>query len=392
MAVRTLAQLKADYAALYAEGQADDAITTARVRGFWLNFFDSVIDDSSILEAAFTGAIDTTQLTDDAVTGAKIASGAVDSDQLAEDSVGVDEIASNAVTSDAIASRAVTGDKIAIDSATQVAVRGLLEALTGNTRLDASAIKNLPSGGGTTYTLTRDDMWDVLGGLTGAVFTRTRLGSQILSGNAGIWHDTGVTIPATGVGRVTFTLGSETYYRLVDYAALHALTHGSLAQTITVATQTIAYTLGSRTVYLGLTSGNGLLYGSPQRVTDTVAVDTLSVGGGGTAPPSPAASYYYGISSDSTFVASEFTLATRNAQNGIAVPEPGANSYLAFAIPSTADDLTYIGTQPAGGNANIIHQMVKVEGPVVLGSVNHKYWRTSAAAIASSIGQTWYVE
>lgn len=59
------------------------------------------------------GAVNTTELADNAVTTVKIADGAVTKAKLATDAVTADKIASGAVGTDAIADKAITGGKIA---------------------------------------------------------------------------------------------------------------------------------------------------------------------------------------------------------------------------------------------------------------------------------------
>jgi len=61
------------------------------------------IDVNTLADTALSGQIDTTQLSDDAVTAAKIAAAAVQSEQIATDAVGSAEIATDAVSVDELA-------------------------------------------------------------------------------------------------------------------------------------------------------------------------------------------------------------------------------------------------------------------------------------------------
>lgn len=93
MAVRTKAQLEAAFAALYADGQADDSITAARIRAFWVDFAESLLDNPAILQGALDAnivtsmlrdsAVERTKIGDDAVTSAKIEDGAVTGPKIA---------------------------------------------------------------------------------------------------------------------------------------------------------------------------------------------------------------------------------------------------------------------------------------------------------------------
>ena len=124
---------------------ADDAITN-----------DKIADDAVNSGQIFDGAVGTNQIADDAVTRAKIGPAAVGSTELGANSVTTGKINNDAVTADKMADNAVSGDVVAADGiglgkiATGAApdIVDALETLTGTNRLNASAIRDLPSGGG----------------------------------------------------------------------------------------------------------------------------------------------------------------------------------------------------------------------------------------------------
>ena len=94
MAVRTKAQLEAAFAAIYADGQDDDSITPARIRAFWVDFAESLLDNPAILQGALdanvvtsmlrNSAVESGKIGDDAVTSAKISDGAVTGVKIAD--------------------------------------------------------------------------------------------------------------------------------------------------------------------------------------------------------------------------------------------------------------------------------------------------------------------
>ena len=79
-------------------------------------------------EVGVTGTVPTARIADTAITTAKIADDAVTSAKIADD--------------------AVTADKLAADAVPASDIKAKLETLTGTNRLEASAIQNIPTGGG----------------------------------------------------------------------------------------------------------------------------------------------------------------------------------------------------------------------------------------------------
>lgn len=113
MAVRTKAQLEAAFAAIYADGQADDAITPARIRAFWVDFAESLLDNPAILQGTLDANVVTSMLRNSAVESGKIGD--------------------DAVVEAKIADGAITGPKIAATAAAQI--RSILQGLAAGQRL-----------------------------------------------------------------------------------------------------------------------------------------------------------------------------------------------------------------------------------------------------------------
>lgn len=89
------------------------------------------------------GAVDTTELADNAVTTIKIADNVVTTAKINDDAITADKIADNAVTTTAIADKAVTGDKIA-DST--IGLANLSDEVKTSLGAADSAIKDIVSG------------------------------------------------------------------------------------------------------------------------------------------------------------------------------------------------------------------------------------------------------
>ena len=288
MAVRTLAQLKAAYAGLYADGQDDGAITPARIRAFWLDFLDSVLDDPAVLQGALDANIVTSMLRNSAVESGKIGD--------------------DAVTTAKISDGAVTGVKLAHTAGPRLVE--ILESLGQGNRLSADFIDDLD-------------------------------------------------VPAAW--------------------ALASGGSGRIPQARASATSVVSVTLSGSTVTVRTRGGA------------TTTFDLPSGGSGGTTPAQPA-TFYYGLSPDATFVAGEYTAVptSTNPRNGVLVPAPAVNSYLAFAVPDTHPDLTYISPNHATGD-NQFNTFDRIAGTITLGGVAHKSYRTDTIGYPASIGREWYV-
>jgi len=81
------------------------------------SFYDQ---NGKVLQGVLAVSIDTTELADDAVTSAKIATDAVIADGIAANAVGASELANDAVDTAAIANDAVTADKLADSINTEI--------------------------------------------------------------------------------------------------------------------------------------------------------------------------------------------------------------------------------------------------------------------------------
>jgi hypothetical protein len=98
------------------------------------SFYDST---GQVLQGVLAGAIDSSEIADDAVTSAKIATDAVIADGIAANAVGASELANDAVDTAAIANDAVTVAKLANSINTEITAN---TAKTGITSGQASAI------------------------------------------------------------------------------------------------------------------------------------------------------------------------------------------------------------------------------------------------------------
>ena len=112
MAVRTPAQIQTQYEALFAEMQADGAITAARFRSFWVDVQDTIFAAGVMRPIVLgNGVIITAMLADDAVTNAKLAAGAADRNALPDDVINTAKLDDDAVTNPKLANNAVTDAK-----------------------------------------------------------------------------------------------------------------------------------------------------------------------------------------------------------------------------------------------------------------------------------------
>lgn len=109
---------------------------------------------------------------------------------------------------------------------------------------------------------------------------------------------------------------------------------------------------------------------------------------GGSTPTAPA-TLYYGLSADNTFTAAEYTASASATQ--VTIPAPPADRYLAFAVPDTDNDISYISPNTPTGN-NQVHTFERIPGTITLNGVAHKAWRTDAAGLPTSIAHTWYIQ
>ena len=124
-----------------------------------------------------------------------------------------------------------------------------------------------------------------------------------------------------------------------------------------------------------------------------VLVRRLAVSGGGSASTQPA-TFYYGISSDATFNASEYTSVATSinpATDGVTPTQPAANAYLAFAVPDSEGDIAYISPNQAQGDNQLNVGFQRIAGTVTLNGVAHKAWRSDIMYFPSRIADAWYV-
>ena len=103
-------------------------------------------------EVGNAATIPTAKIADDAITRDKIADNAVDTDQIADGSINNLKLEDAIIDNDKIEDDGIGSGKIATSAAADI--KGALETLTGTSRLDASAVQNIPS---TTPTPLSDD-------------------------------------------------------------------------------------------------------------------------------------------------------------------------------------------------------------------------------------------
>ena len=156
-------------------GGLNQAAVDARVKALVENYAEVGTTSTIPRDRIADDAIDADKIAPGAVGGAAIADDSIENNKLADNAVDTQEIANNAVTEAKIAgfsvgegkikTGAVTSGKLANDSVVagklkddDVALAGeivtLLGLPSGNARLDAGAIKNLPTGGGGSVTVT----------------------------------------------------------------------------------------------------------------------------------------------------------------------------------------------------------------------------------------------
>ena len=415
MAVRTKAQLEAAYAALYADGQADDSITPARIRAFWLDVFESLLDDSTILQAALVGAVSTTMLEDSAVESTKIGNDAVIAAKIADD--------------------AITGPKINLRAAPRIV--GALETLTAGNRLSYNYLDDVPDlvtnddirnvvaaflAGGTDISLTRSgDQSTLTIAFTGTGSGSSRTDAQVqelardavgaaLQANVSTGPRVGIT-PGDAANTITLALlglaavaGTGSYNDLSDrptiptvgtsLAALQIDSTTNELQAATRATPTTYADAGGKALPEAIRDvmGVALVQGNGITIAVSDSGDTITISATGSSTPAQPATFYYGISTDNAFVASEYTAvpSQTNPANGFAIPEPPANRFVAFAVPDTHADLSYISPNHATGD-NQFSAYDRIAGTITLGGVAHKAWRSDTIFYPDAIGRTWYV-
>ena len=278
------------------------------------------------------------------------------------------------------------GVALPVADATGALLKARLEALAGANRLQASAVQGIPPA----YVLTSDGLWDALGPLTGAGFERTRLGSTSLSGNANIWHDTGMSIPATGWGRVVFTVGVLRYYRIVDYSVLRGLTANSIAGAVNTAVGAYRITLGSKVAYLGRTSGNNLLYGSETRVTESVTVDTLGVGTGASPPPAVSTHQRYGAyGADATFTRADLTGGVSDTTGTLTLSGATGRQYVAFWSAEQLTTIIPVGRLSGLGLSNLLPRFTESRLTIPSGGTNGYLYVSTTDFPAEAINGAW---
>ena len=88
-------------------------------------------------------------------------------------------------------------------------------------------------------------------------------------------------------------------------------------------------------------------------------------------------------SADTTFVAADFT--STSTTDSIVIPTFTANSYIALAIPTTEDDLTFIRNP---GGINQLQAFTKQAGTLTIDGATYKWWRSNRRFLVASSGAT----
>ena len=95
-----------------------------------------------------------------------------------------------------------------------------------------------------------------------------------------------------------------------------------------------------------------------------------------------------GISSDSTFTASELTVS--GTTNTLVLPSFNTDSYVAFAVPNTENDIT--GLEETGTGLNQLGGFTKASGTLTKNSVAYKYWVSDSAFLAAAMSaSSWTI-
>ena len=112
----------------------------------------------------------------------------------------------------------------------------------------------------------------------------------------------------------------------------------------------------------------------------------VATGSGGGGAGAGSHTRYGGYSTDSTFTADEFT--TSSTTDVVTLPTFSADGWIAFAIPSTAADLT--GITEVGSPFNQIGAFTKASGTLTIGGTAHKYWVSNTIVYhGPSSGTKW---
>ena len=254
---------------------------------------------------------------------------------LADDAVTSAKLASGAVDRPALDENSVSSDAIITTGSHRAGpgIRGALEDLTTTDRLPATAVRDL----GTTAFLTAPDG-------TGNLAATVDTVQELLNAVDGL---------ATGSGGLNQAAVDARIYTLVA-----AMLTGNTETGITVTYETSDNT-----------------------------IDFVVTGGGGGSTPAPA-TRYYGVSPDTAFAVTEYTAAPTT---GVITPSaPAVNSYIAFAIPNDAADLSDI-RQGSLQHRNQFTAFQRIPGTITLGGVAHKAWRSNQIQFPATIGANWYI-
>ena len=242
----------------------------------------------------------------------------------------------------------------------------LLVGLAGTARLPATAVRDLPAGGGGGLTTQQVNALIAAYGQPFSTAEESKL--------AGIEAD--ATADQTAADIVALLQGLSGNDRL-QAAAIRGLATTLLDLTDTPNTYT-----GAGGDYLAVNAG-------------ATAVEFVDAPTGGGGQPPATHTRYAAASADTTFTADEFTqsattdtLTLPNWTPAIANAQ-AADMYVAFAVPNSTGDIT--GIHPVGNSFNQIGGFSRVSGTLQISGQPYKVWRSNSAFVPRTRGSEWVI-